>query len=131
MMANRGMADRNPNWTRDELILALDVYMRHRPAIPGKNSPEVIELSDMLNRLGHASRGCLPTYRNANGVAMKLLNFRAFDPDYTSSGGVGLHHTSKGDGEVWRAFAEDPARLRRTAAAIRAALAGASTSPTS
>jgi len=36
----------NPDWTRDELILALNVYLRHRPNPPGKGSPEIIELSE-------------------------------------------------------------------------------------
>jgi 5-methylcytosine-specific restriction protein A len=87
-----GMAERNPNWTRDELILALDVYMRHRPGVLGNTSPEVIELSEMLNQLARVGRDRSPTHRNANGVAMKLLNFRPFDPEYTARGKVGLHH---------------------------------------
>ena len=117
------MAERNPNWTRDELILALDLYMRHRPAVLGNGSTEVIELSDTLNRLARADSARLPTHRNTNGVAMKLLNFRPFDRDHTASGKVGLHHTSRGDELVWREFASDPVRLHETAAAIRAALA--------
>jgi len=100
-----GVVERNPNWTRDELILALDLYMRHRPAVLSKTSADVIELSEILNRLAHAGRDRAPTHRNANGVAMKLLNFRPFDPDYTASGRAGLHHTSRGDEQVWREFA--------------------------
>jgi predicted HNH restriction endonuclease len=124
------VADRNPNWTRDELILALDLYVRHRPAVLGNTSAEVIELSEVLNRLARADRDRSPTHRNANGVAMKLLNFRPFDPEYTASGKVGLHHTGRGDEEVWREFALDPVRLRQTAAAIRAALASEFATPT-
>jgi predicted HNH restriction endonuclease len=119
---SKRVVERNPNWTRDELILALDLYMRHRPAVLGNTSADVIELSEILNPLAHADRNRSATHRNANGVAMKLLNFRPFDPDYTASGRVGLHHTSRGDEQVWREFATDPMRLRQTAAAIRAAL---------
>jgi hypothetical protein len=36
---------RNPVWSRDELILALDLYMRFRPTLPNKASAEVTELS--------------------------------------------------------------------------------------
>jgi hypothetical protein len=123
------VAERNPVWARDDLILALDLYLRHRPAVPGKSSTAVIELSDTLNRLGRADRRRSPTHRNPNGVAMKLLNFRSLDPDYTATGKVGLHHTSRGDGEVWREFAPDPIRLRRTAAAISAAIAAEAMNP--
>lgn len=43
---------RNPNWTRDELIVALNFYFQHYPNIPGKSSPEIRALSEFLNRLG-------------------------------------------------------------------------------
>jgi hypothetical protein len=36
-----GELDSNPDWTRDELILALDFYLQHRPNPPGKNSQEI------------------------------------------------------------------------------------------
>lgn len=114
------MAGRNPIWTRDELILALDLYVRHRPAVLGKTSAEVIELSDMLSRLARGEARRSPNHRNASSVAIKLLNFRSLDPDYTATGKVGLHHTSRGDGEVWREFASDPIRLRETAQRLRA-----------
>ena len=78
---------RNPAWSRDELILALDLYLRHRAAPPGKDSAEVAELSAFLGRLGRA-RGLTEatTYRNANGVYMKMMNFRRFDPNYVAEG---------------------------------------------
>src|SRR4051794_33142627 len=116
---------RNPPWTRDELILALDLYMCHRPFIPGDRHPDVIELSDLLGRLataeGRASASGL--FRNPNGVGMKLGNFARFDPEYTGRGKRGLPHGSEGEKEVWRDFAADPERLRAAAAAIRTAVA--------
>ena len=36
---------RNPSWSRDELILALDLYMRSKGNPPGKTAPEIVELS--------------------------------------------------------------------------------------
>ena len=38
---------RNPAWTREELILALDVYLKRWPGIE-KDDPELLELSDLL-----------------------------------------------------------------------------------
>jgi 5-methylcytosine-specific restriction protein A len=110
---------RNPVWSRDELILALDLYMRHRPSFPDDKHPDVIELSTFLNRLATSATTTSDNFRNANGVAMKLQNFRRFDP---SQRGKGLSGGGKGEAEVWAVFAEDPERLRSAAAAIRAAV---------
>ena len=78
----------NPNWTRDELIVALDVYLRHRSNLPDKSSMEISNLSHKLNRLGQTlfssgERG--NKFRNVNGVSMKLINFRRLDPESYST----------------------------------------------
>ena len=60
---------RNAPWSRDELILALDLYMRHRASPPGKGSPEIVELSNILNSLGSVlGQRAGENYRNDNGV---------------------------------------------------------------
>jgi len=121
--ARGGDTTSNPDWTRDELILALNFYLHHRPNAPGKGSPEIAELSATLNRVGEklfSSRG--PSFRNENGVYMKLMNFRRFDPEYTSGGKVGLSRGAKADKEVWDEFAGDPERCRRVSEAIIAVL---------
>jgi 5-methylcytosine-specific restriction enzyme A len=115
---------RNPIWTRDELILTLDLFMENREAIPGKNSQEINDLVSDLARLGgKIGLAGDDTLRNANGVHMKLMNFRRLDPDYTRSGKVGLARGGRGDKEVWDIFTGDRQRLRRAAENIRAWLA--------
>lgn len=64
-------------------------------------------------------------FRNANGVYMKLMNFRRFDPNYTAEGKVGLTRGGHEEEIVWREFAEHPDRCRQVAAAIRAGVAAA------
>lgn len=114
---------RNIAWSRDELILALDLYLRYRASPPGKDSPEIAELSAFLNRMGIAlSRTTTATFRNSNGVYMKLMNFRRFDPDYTSDGKVGLTRGNKDEALVWAEFSDDAPRLRDVVSAIRAAV---------
>lgn len=114
---------RNPPWSRDELILALGLYLRHRASPPGKNSPEVAELSAFLNMMGQAlGLAEADTYRNANGVYMKMMNFRRFDAEYTRGGRVGLTRGNKDEEAVWGDFSDDPARLSAVAAAIRSAI---------
>jgi 5-methylcytosine-specific restriction protein A len=115
----------NPDWTRDELILALNFYLAHRPSPPGKDSTEIRDLSQALNRLGDRlfpPESRADTFRNANGVYMKLMNFRRLDPQYTAEGKKGLTRGSKAEEEVWSEFANDPVRCRRVAEAIMATL---------
>jgi len=108
---------RNPAWTRDELILALDLYFRSPAARGSKTHPEVIELSNLLNILPiHAGAKPGDTFRNENGVGMKLSNFLRYDPNYE---GKGLERGSKLEEEVWNDFASDLAHLSRVATAIR------------
>ncbi len=73
---------RNPTWTRDKLIIALDFYIRYTPSVPDKKSSEISELSELLNQLtGQISGEKNHKFRNNNGVYMKLMNFRRFDPN--------------------------------------------------
>jgi 5-methylcytosine-specific restriction protein A len=110
----------NPDWTRDELILALDLYFREPAARGSKTHPECIKLSEALNSLPiHQGQAHGVTFRNANGVGMKLSNFLKYDPTYK---GVGLTSGSRLEEEVWTTFSGDHTRLHQAAEAI---LAGA------
>src|ERR1700730_5018375 len=111
---------RNPTWVRDELILALDMYLRYAGNPPGKDSAEIIELSATLNRLAPYLRLTREDrFRNANGVYMKLMNFRRFDPAFIDAGKVGLSRGGKTEEEVWADFAHDPVRCHQVAETIR------------
>ncbi|MBT3067172.1 HNH endonuclease [Rhodoferax sp. U11-2br] len=113
-------AKRNAIWSRDELILALDLYMRHRASPPARDSLEIEELSEVLNQLGTVlGQRINGTYRNTNGVYMKLMNFRRLDPDYTAEGKKGLTRGNQDEARVWDQFAVDPARLAEVARFIR------------
>ncbi|MDB4499283.1 HNH endonuclease [Akkermansiaceae bacterium] len=108
---------RNPPWTRDELILALDLYFRVPEARGNKSNTEVIALSELLNRLPiHGDKGAETTFRNANGVGMKLINFLPYDPDYD---GKGLSSGGKADKEIWDEFFDHRERLSAIAQSIR------------
>lgn len=110
---------RNPDWTRDELLLALDYYFRHPGAShdPGKTS--VQELTDQIGRVAKAlGITGSDTLRNVNGVSMKLLNFRAHDPAYQIQGKVGLKRGNKLEGEVWEEFTDRRDELRQVVRTI-------------
>lgn len=92
---------RNPDWTRDELILATEFYLRHAPSIPGKTTRALIDLSSEI-RASATMQGLQgnDTFRNPNGVYMKLMELRKYDDAYE---GVGLGHERLRDIEleVW------------------------------
>ncbi len=118
---------RNPVWSRDELILALDLYMRRRPAFPDPHDGEVVELSQFLNRLGVVTAiAGTERFRNPNGVAMKLQNLRRFDP---TEEGRGLPGGGRGEAEVWETFAGNSMRLTAAVKAIRETVAAAPLMP--
>ena len=78
---------RNPKWHRDEIILALDLYFKTEPGQIHARNPDVIELSEILNKLPiHDERPDHVKFRNANGVGLKLSNFLAIDPEYLGKG---------------------------------------------
>ena len=106
---------KNPKWTYSELVLALELYMNFRPNPPGKNSPEVDQLSTLLRLNALSDRlNINNVFRNKNGVAMKLQNFRRFDPSFKGSGlraGGNLEH------EIWERF-QNLDKLKKTAKKI-------------
>ena len=114
------LENRNPPWNRDELILALDFYLRWKGNPPPKTSADIVELSRMVGKIQNAlgTKG-EATLRNVNGVYMKLMNFRRFDPTYKSRGRSGLSRGNRLDEVVWNDFYDDPERLVRVADAIR------------
>jgi len=108
---------RNPDWARDELILALALYFRSGRKQLDATHADVIALSSVLNALGvHEGQLRGEAFRNPNGVAMKLGNFSAIDP---ANSGVGLSRGGKLEKVVWDEFATAPETLYSTAEAIR------------
>jgi putative restriction endonuclease len=75
-------------WTKNELILAINLYCK----IPfGKihiRNPDIIELADLL-------------HRTPGSVSYKLANFANIDPSLNRKG---ASHISKLDKEVWNEF---------------------------
>jgi 5-methylcytosine-specific restriction protein A len=113
----------NPDWTWDEHVLALELYITNREHLPGKTHPKVLALSDLLNRLGER-KGLrnTSTFRNANGVSMKIQNFKRWDPLYQDQGLSGLKGGSGGEQPVWAKYSADPAELTVAASVIRLAI---------
>ncbi len=108
------MAKRNPPWSREELILALELYLAK--GLVDDRSAEVIELSKKLGKLAAVEQIDPQLFRNPNGVAMKLGNFAALDPNYS---GKGLSSGGKNDKVVWDEFANNHYGLAHAASLIK------------
>jgi 5-methylcytosine-specific restriction enzyme A len=107
----------NPNWTRDEVVLALDLYLDFAPRIPGPTESRVIELSAILRSIPfHAFAARKDSFRNPDGVAFKLQNLNQV------ATGRGLSNVSRVDRLVWDEFGSDRDRVRIAADLIRTAL---------
>lgn len=76
------------NWTREELLMAYNLYCRISYGQFHKGNPQVIELARIINRTPSA-------------VAMKLGNFASFDQEHHSRGVSGLNNASKLDRAIW------------------------------
>lgn len=78
-------------WSREELVLAFELYCRIPFQKTKASKPEVQELAGILRRTPAA-------------VARKLGNFGAFDPELRKAKITGLTHTSKLDRQIWEEF---------------------------
>lgn len=81
-------------WTREELILAFELYCRIPFNRTKATEPRVKELAALLDR-------------TPASVARKLGNFGAFDPQLAARDISGLTHGSKLDRAIWDEFHAD------------------------
>jgi hypothetical protein len=90
--------DENKRWTRQELLLALNLYFKIPFGQYHRDNIQVRRLAEVINRTPSA-------------VAMKLSNFASLDDNQRQRGVMGLPNVSKADRELWHEFASDRATL--------------------
>lgn len=111
MAATKGHG--NPNWDRDEIVLALHLYETLNGVIPSKDDSNLEELSSLLRGLPHHEHQSKnATFRNTAGVRFKLQNIQ-----YLVTGS-GLDHSSELDKVVVKEFSGRSAELAKLAARI-------------
>ena len=81
-------------WTRDQLILAFELYCRVPFGRISTRNPLIRDLAVTLSR-------------TPASVARKLGNFGAFDPELAARNVSGLTHGSKLDRSIWDEFHRD------------------------
>ena len=82
------------NWTREELLIVLNIYHKLTFGQMHARQPVVMSLAKQMGR-------------GANSVAMKLCNLASLDPALKLRGIRGLPGASALDRSVWQAFHED------------------------
>lgn len=82
------------NWSKEELIIAFNLYCQIPFGQIHTRNPKIIELSRILNRTPSA-------------ISWKLVNFASFDPELKKRGIKGAVNASRLDQEVWNEFNGD------------------------
>jgi putative restriction endonuclease len=99
-------------WTRDELIVAFNLYCRIPFGRIHPRNPEVISLAKALRR-------------SPSAVSWKLANFARLDPEIRGRNRTGATHGAKLEQVVWDEFNHDWDRLAFESEELRSRLVGA------
>ena len=81
-------------WSREELILAFNLYCKTPFTRIHFRNKGVIELAGMIGR-------------SPSSVALKLVNFASLDPALAARHIAGMRHHSKSDEMIWKEFRAD------------------------
>lgn len=87
------MATRNL-WTREELILAFNLYLKLPFGKMHSRTPEIVALANLIGR-------------TANSMAIRLTNFAACDPFHQNRGVKGMDGGKKQCQPIWDEFANN------------------------
>lgn len=99
------------NWTREELIVAFNLYCRTPFGRIHNRNPEIIETAEAIGR-------------SPSALSWKLANFSRLDPSITGRKLLGATHGSLLDREVWAEFHADWDRLAFESEKLRARFLG-------
>lgn len=88
------MADKSSNWTREQLLVAFNLYYQLPFRKLHSRNPDIIRLAEMIGR-------------KPGALAMKLVNIASLDPVIRNSGRSGLSGASKMDRDLWAEMQRD------------------------
>lgn len=88
----------NEYWTRDEMILVLNLYLKLPFGKMDRRNPDVVHLASIIGR-------------SENAVALRLVNYASYDPQLKQRGISGMRNGGKKCGEIWNEFIDDRERL--------------------
>lgn len=82
---------KNRNWTKEETIIAFNVYCKVPFKSSSKSNPTIIKYANIIGR-------------SPSALNMKIGNFGRLDPELRKKGITGLAHGSKLEEIVWNEF---------------------------
>lgn len=85
------MGEKRRNWTREETILAFDLYCKIPFSKISKTNEQIIELAEIIGR-------------SPSSVGLKMANLARFDTELQSRNISGMSHGSKLDESIWKEF---------------------------
>ena len=86
------------NWSREELILAFNLYCQIPFGKIHSHNPQIVELASALGR-------------TPGSIALRLTNFASNDPALQARGIRGMSGGGKSVALIWAEFAHDPEHL--------------------
>jgi putative restriction endonuclease len=86
------------NWTKEELILAFNLYLKLPFGKMHRSNPDVIHLAKIMNR-------------TPSSIAMRLTNFAGIDPYHKERGVHGLSGGAKQCQPIWDEYNENREEL--------------------
>lgn len=89
---------KHAEWTRDQLLIALHLYMVLPFGRLHQRNPEIV---DLAGRIG----------RTPSALAMKACNFASLDPAFTATKRKGLSGASENDRAIWNEFNVNPEKI--------------------
>lgn len=89
---------RPPDWTREEHILAFNLYSQIPFGTIHTGNPKLKQLAQIIGR-------------SVNSISYKLANFARLDPALKARGIRGATHGAKGEEEIWKEFANNAEAL--------------------
>jgi putative restriction endonuclease len=85
-------------WSREESVVAFNLYCKIPFSKIHYKHPEIIALSSLLGR-------------TPSSIALKLVNFASLDPALRKRNISGMKHVSKLDEEIWNGYYGNPETL--------------------
>ena len=112
-------------WTRDELILVLDLYLNNRETSYKLPEDTLARYSSYLRKIHGIEANESLGFRSPKSVEIRLRNYASLDPYWLMQGKKGLQNSKTAAfREIWAEFQEHPEDVSEIANEIKRAISG-------